>query len=303
MNSSLLTSDDVTEAAKNEASVKELRVLFSVLTGRAGKKHFVPKSNTTVVLDDDHICKHGITKYIRHNVVPVSAFDKWWTNVVMAGEAGTVCLGDVTAKVFDRCVRMHAGTNIGILSTMGLYIPDADMPRVVSGLCCSEMFPSLRVLNLTDTCLFSKGASTLASAIEEHGGLPLLEQLGLSENSIGDDGVTALASVLGRDGYFSSLVFLDLSFNRFGDDGVASLAAAISQKGVLPSLKVLDLEVNYFGDAGITALASALSNRDVCPSLHQVLVEGIETTTTGSEAIKSLRTSRPTISLSRGDAL
>jgi hypothetical protein len=109
----------------------------------------------------------------------------------------------------------------------------------------SPFVTQLRVLNLGENHIGSKGAAVLAKSPN----LANLEDLDIRHNSVGQDGIWAVA----RSPYLKKLQKLDLCGNR--EHNVRDIAYLL-QSTALPELSGLSLWYTNLGDEGVAQLAA-----------------------------------------------
>ena len=116
----------------------------------------------------------------------------------------------------------------------------------------TESSPSrIKILNLTNTELGSRGAKAIASIIRDN---TSLRELYLRDNNMGSKGMKTLAAELGAN---STLQVLDVSYNNIMKRGATILAETLHHS-TQSNLRVLDLTCNNLGPAGLQAFTKLL---------------------------------------------
>lgn len=117
----------------------------------------------------------------------------------------------------------------------------------------SESSPSRLIhLNLSDTQLGSKGATTIASILRYS---KSLQELYLGHNNMGTKGMKTIAAELGTN---STLRVLDVSYNNIKKSGASILAESL-KNSTESNLRVIDISCNNLGPAGLQAFAKLLA--------------------------------------------
>lgn len=190
----------------------------------------------------------------------------------MSGDEGAVHVAGLLARAPGmqdlRFASSRVGPEGGIALARGLMAGSAlvkldisDNPlteEVVPALCgLIKSQPALRVLNLNDTGLGSKGAAQVCVALAQ--AAPQLEDLGLALNEIDGQGAKAVAALLlAKAALGAPLARLSLRENELGDRGAAVLARGLA---AVAALRAVDLVGNQIKRAGAVAVAKALCGR------------------------------------------
>lgn len=124
---------------------------------------------------------------------------------------------------------------------------------------------ALRRIVFSSRNLGSKGANTLAQALQTNTNLAALD---LSSNSIGSKGAEQIASLLQHQTMIASrggIRTLILADNALHDDGVKAMADAL-EKDIM--IEHLSLDGNSIGASGLAVLANALQRNTRLKRLH-----------------------------------
>jgi hypothetical protein len=192
-----LTDREVIDAIASGVTDDELRILTSVLTKTAGRKHL--GRNVADIIADRNVVDIGLARFVKCDFVKLTTSHKRWKRAVERFPAGTIRLDVKTLDAF-----------IGIL-------------RVNS--CVSR-----QALDLGFNKIGAAGVAALAEAFGREGDVPSPQTLSLCDNNVGPAGAAALAKVLGREGAVPSLHTLYLICNEMGDAGAATFAEALVVK-------------------------------------------------------------------------
>ena len=137
--------------------------------------------------------------------------------------------------------------------------------------------PSMKRLNLNDTCLGDEGVATVAAALVS--AAPVLENLELELNEITVEGAEALSTALTQK---TALKKLNLRENELEDDGALAVARGIAP---LTSLQVIDLCTNQIKRGGACAVAKAVGNKK---NLTLLGLDDNEISENGIDALKAI---------------
>jgi Ran GTPase-activating protein (RanGAP) involved in mRNA processing and transport len=110
----------------------------------------------------------------------------------------------------------------------------------------------LRILNLTDTQMGSKGATAMASLLRYNSSV---QELYIGTNQIGAKGIRAISPELRKN---TTLKVLNVSSNAIKSQGAALLADAL-MNATGSGLRTIDISCNKVGPAGIQAFAKLLA--------------------------------------------
>ena len=158
--------------------------------------------------------------------------------------------------------------------------------------CTSELKLKLKMLNLQDCHISSKGAVELAAGLCKN---TTLTNLNLGHNPIGVDveGVTAVAKLLeevGGDHSKVTLTHLVLRNCHIGGQGARELAAALCKNS---TLKHLNLNHNHIGVEGASSISDMLQHNTSLEVLHlrneSVGEEGVHQLINGLKHNQTLR--------------
>jgi len=113
---------------------------------------------------------------------------------------------------------------------------------------------NVKILNLTDTSLGSKGGNVIASLLRPTN-TNGLQELYIAKNSLGSKGIKPISTELMNN---TTLRVLDVSSNTIKTLGATSLATALTKAVTDSGLRILNVSDNKLGDKGIKSFANLL---------------------------------------------